>query len=594
MSKIAEKYGIVLTSDHKTGCPRCIRNGKDNSRNNLHVYGATESAYCWSCGWTIPSQAYRESMGWDEGYEYDEERDKEVMTKEKITKEEVEKIKGYTNTKGHDLRGISDATNKDYHVRFKYDENTGDVCEVFYPFTEGGKATGYKVRSTPEKDFRMIGRVGKDSDLFGQWKWKKGGGKKVLITAGELDCLSAYQMLKEYTDSKGYDPIPVVSSGIGESGSYKQLQVHYDWLNTFDLIIVCYDNDDAGRKAVEKVSDVLPKGKMRVMNLPHKDSNVMLEKGHNRKFVSAFYDASPYTPTGVVGSSQLFDAIVTEADIEKLEFPPFMSDLNELTAGGVSLGTIGAISASTGIGKSSIVNECIYHWIFNSPHRMGVVSMEQNKGQYGELMLSRHMKVKLGRMKPLEKREFLKTEAAKTAARELFYNELGEDRWMIVDDRDGDTEALKEAIEKLIIACDCKVIVIDTISDMFDGLSIDEQAVLMKWQKSIVNRYNVAIINIAHQRKEPAGGKDGSQGKMGNESSMQGTSTLMKSCAWIIMLARDKLSEDPIIRNTTLVQLPKNRGAGDTGNAGAFYYDAEAHTMHELEAWKEENVDSNY
>jgi len=49
------------------------------------------------------------------------------------------------------------------------------------------------------------------------------------------------------------------------------------------------------------------------------------------------------------------------------------------------------------------------------------------------------------------------------------------------------------------------VVVLDTISDMFDGLTTDEQAVLMKWQKSIVNRYNVAIINISHQRKAGSG-----------------------------------------------------------------------------------------
>ena len=591
MSKLAEKYGIDLTTEHKTGCPRCIRNGRDASRNNLHVYAETMSAYCWSCKWTIPSQAYLEAMGVTDDYEYDDE---EVMTKSRITKEESEKIKSYTGTKGQNLRGINDKTNAFYGVRFKYNEQTGEVCEVYYPFTEEFEGTGFKVRSTPEKGFRMIGRVAKDSDLFGQWRWKSGGGKRVLITAGELDCLSAFQMLKEYTDTKGYDPIPVVSSGIGESGSFKQLQNHYDWLNTFEQIVVCYDMDEAGREAIEKVADVLPKGKLRVMQLPQKDANVMLEKGMQKKFISAYFDASPYTPTGVVGSSQLFNAIVEGAEVEKMEFPPFMKKINELTAGGISLGTITAISASTSIGKSAVINECVYHWVFNSPHKIGVVSMEQNKAQYGELMLSRHMRRKIGKMLPDEKKEFLKSEEAIKAGKELFFDEHGEDRWMIVDDRDGETEALQEAIEKLIIACNCKVIVIDTLSDMFDGMSIDEQAVLMKWQKSIVNRYNVAIINIMHQRKEPAGGKDGSQGKMGNESSMQGTSTVMKSCALIIMLARDKLNEDDIIRNTTIIQVPKNRGAGDTGDGGKMFYDNKEHMLHDFDTWMESQSDGTF
>jgi len=174
------------------------------------------------------------------------------------------------------------------------------------------------------KDFRSIGKLGKDSDLFGQWKWKNGGGKYVLLTAGETDCLSAFDILESYRKGRNsdFDAIPCVSSAIGETGSYKQVQKHYEWLNTYDMIIVCYDQDDAGRKAVEKLAEVLPKGKMRVMSLPLKDINEMLTKGKEKQFIRCFYDAKPYTPTGVVGSSQLYEAIVAEAKVAKLPFPP--------------------------------------------------------------------------------------------------------------------------------------------------------------------------------------------------------------------------------------------------------------------------------
>ena len=46
----------------------------------------------------------------------------------------------------------------------------------------------------------------------------------------------------------------------------------------------------------------------------------------------------------------------------------------------------------------------------------------------------------------------------------------------------------------------------------------------------------------------------------------------MQSAAYNIVINRDKLAEDPLVKNTTEVDLPKCRG-GKTGNAGEWYYD---------------------
>jgi hypothetical protein len=139
---------------------------------------------------------------------------------------------------------------------------------------------------------------------------------------------------------------------------------------------------------------------------------------------------------------------------------------------------------------------------------------------------------------------------------------------------------MKQAIEKAVIACDARVIIWDTISDAMDALTVEEQAHVMKWCKSLVAMYNCSLILIAHQKKPPAGAKDGSQGGMGTESGVQGSSTITKSATWILMLARDKVNDDPIIRNTTVLELTKNRDASDTGPAGELYYEVETHTIH--------------
>ena len=97
-------------------------------------------------------------------------------------------------------------------------------------------------------------------------------------------------MLEDYRKGKGadFDPIPVVSSTIGESGSHKQIANHYEWLDRFDRVIVCYDQDDAGKKAVAELVKVIPKGKMHVMSLPMKDTNEMLTSARQSSGLIAY------------------------------------------------------------------------------------------------------------------------------------------------------------------------------------------------------------------------------------------------------------------------------------------------------------------
>jgi archaellum biogenesis ATPase FlaH len=564
-----------------------VARGNDSSGDNLIRYD-DDSAYCFACGHTILSEEYRNDFNW-------EEVERGMMSKTPLTKEERDELLEATGTQGQDSRGLTDKTYRYFAVRFGYDDN-GNVDSHYYPVTdEKGDTTAFKVRYLP-KTFSWIGKGGKDSQLFGQWKHTKSnaGGKYVVIACGEVDAMSAHQMLEDYRISRNSDfaPIPVVSSVVGETASYKQIQAQYEWLNRYDQIILIPDQDDAGQEAVEAISKVVPKNKLRICSLPEKDCNDMLTKGKHKQFIQAFYDAKPYVPIGVVGSSQLYDAVLNEAMVEKLKFPPFMKRLNELTAGGLAGNSICLISAFTSIGKSTIVNEMVYDWIFNSPHKVGVVSMEQNTGQYGELMLSRHIGIKLGKLEQVDKLKLLQEEWVQKKQQELFLNEDGSDRWMVVDDRDSSTEALQAAIEKLIIQCNCKVIVIDTLTDWFDSMPVDEQEKVMKWQKSIVNRYGVILINIVHQRKTSANQTDGSKGGEATESGIHGTSTQIKSASLIVTLKRDKLNECETTRNTVFVGITKNRGAGETGDAGAMYYDNKTHTLHDLDEWLTENTNN--
>ena len=518
---------------------------------------------------------------------------KEVMTekvKTTVTSQQTEELKSRTSLSARGYRGIKDETLKTFGVRTEFNEETGEVYCTYYPCTVNGELSGWKPRVHPKQFGGSIGQTGSNCDLFGQFKFKNGG-KTVLIVGGEHDQLAAYQMLKEYYVSKGWDFEPVVvSPTVGETGCAKQIAAQYTWFNQSDKIVVAMDSDEAGQKAIDKIVAALPKGKVFVAKWSGKDPNEMLLKGKERQFISDFYNAKAYVPAGVVGSNELYDKIVAQAEQIKVPFPPFLKTLNDMLGGGLNLGHIYTCSGVTGGGKTSLINEMIYHWLFHSPYQIGVVSMELNAGQYGEVLLSRHIQQKLAKLNHDDKIKLLGTDQIRLMGKELFEKDDGSPRFMLIDDRDSSLEQFQDTIEQMIISSGVKIVVIDPWSDVLDGLSNEEQALAMKWLKSCIKSHGCSFFLINHVRKSQNGGKnDQSAGGKITESDIMGSSTIMKSASANILLMRNKDAEDIQERNTTNISLAKNRLLGLTGPAGQVYYDFETHTLHDLEEWSKQN-----
>lgn len=248
------------------------------------------------------------------------------------------------------------------------------------------------------------------------------------------------------------------------------------------------------------------------------------------------------------------------------------------------------VTGNSGIGKTSIINEMLYYWLFFSPHKVGVVSLELSKGQYGMAMLSRHLERKLSLFSdPAEAISFLDLPENKERELELWTAPDGEARWYLLDEREGTIDNLKKRIMQLVVACQCKVIVLDPLQDVLDSSTNEEQADFMRFQKQMVKQ-GVTFVNINHVRKSGTGDKAGSQGKDLVEEDFAGSSTIFKSGGINLLVMRDKYNEDIIIRNTTRVVLSKCRTTGLTGPAGEWYYDNNTHTLHDKETFFANNT----
>ena len=559
------------------------------------IYANNGGSHCFSCGSTVPSKEYIEAKDTKinklvkRKENMQDRTEKNEKFKPCITQEENEEIKARTSASAKGYRGITDDTLRSFGVRTEFNEETGDVFATYYPCTEGGKLSGYKPRIHPKKFGGSTGRVGASCDLFGQFKFKTGG-KTVLIVGGEHDALAAYQMLQEYYKSKNWDfDTPVVSPTVGEGGSSKQIANNYTFFDSFDKIILGFDQDEAGIEATEKVVASLPKGKVFIAKWSKKDPNEMLLAGVQRQFISDFYDAKAYIPAGVLGSSELYDKLLEQANRERIPFPPFMKKLEKML-GSFELQTCGVIAAGTGAAKTTISNEIIYHLLFNTSYKVGVVSLELDGGQYAQALLSRHIQNRISSIDDVgERMKYLKSDQIKAKADELFKTESGADRFMVLDERDFSIETMKDKILEMVISGGCQIIILDPVSDLFEGETHDVAASFMKFLKSTMKSYPVSFLLLAHIRKSSTNKDAASSGAFVPEEAIFGSGALTKSAAWVAMLSRDKYNESSIIRNTTKVVLSKNRRGSTTGAAGEIYYCSDTHKMYDLDEYLQEH-----
>ncbi len=577
-------------ADYRISNQPCLECGSSDA---MSIYGHSdekgnewEDSYCFSCNSYFSKEQLSEST-----VVVNREQKEKVSKKQPLTKEEVValiKEVGYTSNR---YRGIKDEYSRFYGHLTKLDAN-GKVVARYYPTTKDGKVVGYKSRFHPKlfgRDNRGV--TGIECDLAGQVKFKSGSSKYCLVVGGEEDMSAAFQMLRDSQIERKQDefePIAVVSPTCGEGSAAKQIAAQYDWFNGFEIIVVGMDDDEAGRAATQKIIEVLPKDKVKVATWSGKDPNKMLQDGKQKQFVRDFYAAKDVIKDCVISSIDADDMMEEELVREKIPLPDFMYQLQEeIFCGGIPLGYIVNFIAGTGVGKSTITNEMIRKWIYDSPHKVGILSLELTAGQYMIAMTSREVGYKINLIKsPKEAIDFINQPNVIAARNKLKTNEYGEERFALIDEREGKLDHVKSQIIKLIKKHGCKLIVIDPIQDLFEGVSMDEQNGFVKWMKSVV-KDGVTFANVCHIRKSSSStDKEGKRViRKLTEDDVHGVSSIVKSAGANVLMNRDKYAEDVVERNTTEVECPKCRWTGITGPAGKWYYSLQEHTMYDYNTY---------
>jgi len=268
-----------------------------------------------------------------------------------------------------DLKGrrISSKTCRrmNYHVI----DGVGQVANIY---DKGGRLVAQKLR-TKDKDFQVRGKL-REGGLFGQYRPFTGGGKRVVVTEGEMDALS-------YAEVSG-GTWPVVSVTSGASGAKRDIARNIEWLSTFDEVVLWFDDDGPGHAAVEECAPLLPPGKVKIAWAPDgfKDISDMLQAGEPIAILQAVWNAAPYTPAGLVTLKDIREDVLKPVE---WGYPWPWEVLTNLTYGRRE-GELYALGAGTGIGKTDVFMTIIEQTVTELKRPVGLFLLEMEPHEIGK------------------------------------------------------------------------------------------------------------------------------------------------------------------------------------------------------------------
>ena len=531
-----------------TACPSCQEQGNDKTGNHLILF-EDGGCYCNRCGYTSTTTPQQSSDGIE------------------TSMNQLTSLDLYTDCPilGMDQRGISLTSAQRYQVRSTIDAASGvGTTSNLFPLTKGGKLTGYKQRLTTEKKFSCLGDC-KETELFGQ-SVVPPNGKRIYITEGEYDCLALYQVLKDSSDIKDWNP-PVVSLSKGAGSAAKEVTKAYDYLDSFEQIIFVFDQDEAGKKALEDACMILPH-KSYVCKFSLKDPNEMLLQGlsHELKW-AALKHYTKFQPDNIVDGADTWEAYKSNRDVKCYPYPSSWTELNAKTYG-IRLGSIVTVTSGSGCGKTQFMRELKYHYFNTTPFKIADIALEEGLGDTVSGLMSLHCN------KRLHLPDTVATEEEEKAAHAYLFNSH---RWSFYDHFGGmDDSNLFNKI-RYFAATGHRLIFLDHLSIIVsefaaDGNERERIDTIMSKLAKLAKELNVCIFLVVHLRKTDTFGASFEEGAVPSLDDLRGSGSL-KQLSWdVLALSRNQQHYDTYCANTTLATVLKCRFTGRTGSGDYLHF----------------------
>ena len=458
-------------------------------------------------------------------------------------------------------RRINQETAQRYGVTVEYGTD-GTISKHHYPYhdKDTGTMSGTKVRIVANKSFYATGEFN-NAGLFGQQAFKSGG-KYITVTEGEADAMAVNEMF----DGKW----PAVSIRSGAAGAAKDIKANLEWLETFDNVVICFDNDKAGQEAARSVLDLFTPNKAKNVTLPMKDAGDMLKARKVADFVKEWWNAKAYRPDGIIAGSDTWDSIIEQQNVRSIPYP--WECLNEYTHGFREKELV-TITSGSGMGKSQIVRELEHYLLGATEDNIGILALEEDipKTALGIMSIEANKQLHLDKT------------VSQDEKKGYWDRTLGSGRIYLFDHWGSTSEDnLLGRIRYMAKGLDCKWIILDhlsiVVSDQDNGDERKAIDSIMTNLRKLVQETGVGLFLVSHLRR-PSGQKAHEDGGKISLGELRGSASIAQLSDIVIGLERDQQHPDPEVRNTTCVRVLKNRFVGLTGPACYLYYDKDSGRM---------------
>ncbi|MGW8177207.1 MAG: DnaB-like helicase C-terminal domain-containing protein [bacterium] len=494
---------------------------------------------CPNCGSRDNLARYDDGHGWCFGCQYYEPGEEQEP---KVTRLSERKLTPATLRKW----GYKGMENGEEYA-FYHDPKTREVVAV-------------KIR-TPDKQFRVSYAAGKvPLPLYGQHLWKRGG-RRLIITEGEIDAMTVSQVLGHKW--------PVVSVPNGAAGAKKSIQQNLEWVNSFDQVVYCFDQDDTGRNAVHECIGLHTPGKVFIVRLNGKDPSAVLMAGHEQELVRALWDAEPYSPDGIVTVQDVLEAASSRPE---MGMPYWQKELTEATYGR-RYGEVVGLGAGTGVGKSTWLTQQIAYDL-RQGNPVAVFAFEQLPAETVRRVAGCQAKKPLhipdGRWTDEDLRDAIKGLADGPPL--YLYDHFGSAEWANV----------KERIRYLRHAYGVRIFYIDHLTALAEH-GDDERKSLEKMMaevSSLAVELDIWILYVSHLSTPD--GRPHEEGGRVMIRHFKGSRSIGYWTHFIFGLEREQQSEDLDERNSSVFRVLKDRFTGQSlGRTWTLHYDSKTGLMSE-------------
>lgn len=526
--------------DHSR-CPECAKKGKDTKGDNLATF-ENGNKYCIVCG-------YKEYGG-----TLTKKRQEVKVGKPLLINGEIETI---------DERKLFEKVCRKYKVKTQKD------CYIFPYYDSDGQLVAQKVRM-PGKKFMWRGDHSK-ATMFGQNLFK--GGKRIVVTEGEFDAMACFQALGKNSEWPVVSIMDGADAKEGATKTVNAIRKSFDFLNSFDEVALCFDNDEPGQVSAKAAAKLFPPGKVHIVNLRYKDPNEYLMKNRSTDLYNDLWGAPKYRPDGIVSVQDL------DYNIDVGDVLTYRSRTMTAKMLGRKLGTLTMVVSGTGSGKTTEIMEQVKYDL-EMGVKVGAMFLEAQPRDTLLDLAGLHLCKPVRRI--LTQRALLQIDPDIPAE---FEDNLTQ------EELDSTVSAIKESplnlydhfgsakaedvlanIEYMVNGLGCQAIYLDHLSLV--QVAGDDMKGVEQFAKDLqsLTKRLPAHFTVISQTTKGDGKSSAETGGVVTIDNIRGSKVVAACMDDIILLSRNQQAEDPVERNTVKITSLKGRLGATTGYIESRHY----------------------